>query len=430
MRNTPVRSQAVRLGLFLAGSLLAALAQAGPILAAVPPPPPEPPPPPTKPEISVKGFNVRPGETHRGDVVRFAPSVNIEGTLDGDMYVFAPTVRISGVVTGDVFVSGSQVDVTGEIKKSLRAFGANVVVDGTVNGSVLVSGGTLTLGSKAHVLENVTAYTGQFTHHGVVDGSLTFTGGTAVIGGKVQEDATLTADTIEIEPGAHFEGDVSYSTRKQMDEELKAVTGGDVAFDEEPIKTKEHRRDDDGGFQPSSFGFGKWLVFLVASSLFGCALLALFRDHEPRIVQAIQGDALRTLGIGFVSVLVTIAVCLSFILILTIPLIVLYLIAYTILYYLARVPVAVWLGGWILSRLGRPGHPYLALFVGLTILHAVFVVPILGPTVHWVLMPLLGLGAMISVFIAQRQMRKAALAMATASVPPPSAPPPSAVAAS
>jgi cytoskeletal protein CcmA (bactofilin family) len=40
--------------------------------------------------------------------MRFATSVNIEGTLDGDLYVTAQTIRISGVVTGDVFVAGSQ----------------------------------------------------------------------------------------------------------------------------------------------------------------------------------------------------------------------------------------------------------------------------------------------------------------------------------
>jgi hypothetical protein len=177
----------------------------------------------------------------------------------------------------------------------------------------------------------------------------------------------------------------------------------------------------------SKLGLGVRIVFFFASFLFGCALVALFRQHEPKIAQAIQGDALRTLGIGFVSVLVTIAVCLSVILILTIPLIALYLIAYAILYYLARVPVAVWLGGWILNRFGRPGHPYLALFFGLVILNVVFVVPILGPAVHWVLMPLLGLGAMISVFITYRQSRKAGVAVATA-VPPP--PPASAAAAS
>jgi cytoskeletal protein CcmA (bactofilin family) len=428
MRNIPARSPMIRLGLWIAALLLAVGARAVPA-TSLPIPPPEPPPPPAAPEISAKGFNIRPGETHKGDVVQIAPSVNIEGTQDGDLWVAAQNVRISGVVNGDVFFSGSDIEVTGEIKKSLRAFAANVDLDGTVNGSVLVSGATCRLGSKAHVLDNVTVYAGQFTHQGVVDGSLKFKGGTAVLGGKVQEDADITADAIEIEPGAHIGGDFSYSTRKQMDEAIRAITAGDVSFDAAPVKERRDHRNDGAESASSSLGFGTWLVFLLASFLFGCAMLALFRDYESKIVQAIQGDGLRTIGIGFVSVLVTIAVCLSVILILTIPLIALYLIAYAILFYLARVPVAVWMGDWILSRLGRPGHPYVGLLVGLTILHAVFVIPVLGPIVHWVLMPLLGLGAMISVFIAQRQMRKAALAMVGGSAQPPSAPPP-AVAAS
>jgi hypothetical protein len=40
--------------------------------------------------MSVKGFTIRPGETHKGNIVRFAPSVAIEGTLDGDLWTTAP----------------------------------------------------------------------------------------------------------------------------------------------------------------------------------------------------------------------------------------------------------------------------------------------------------------------------------------------------
>jgi cytoskeletal protein CcmA (bactofilin family) len=377
-------------GLALATSVRAAERQLPPI--------PEPPTPPMPPEVSVQGFTIRPGETHKGNVVRFAPSIVIEGTLDGDLYVTAQSVRIAGVVTGDVFAAGSQVDVTGEIRKSFRAAAGSVFMDGTVEGNVLVTGGTLTMGSKSNVKGSVSAYTGQFTHRGVVDGSLTFTGGTAVLGGKVQDDATLTADAIEIEPGAHVEGDIEYSTRKQMDEEMQAIAGGDVAFSEAPIKEKRAKDRDDHDLRPTKFGVGKWIAFFTASFLFG--------EHEPKVTVAIGTDTLRCAGIGFVSILVTIAVVLSAILLITIPFVLIYLLAYVVAAYLAKIPVAIWVGRFILEKTKRTAGPYMALFVGLVAVYVVFMIPILGILAQC-FAALLGLGAMTMTYLAHRQAKKA-----------------------
>jgi hypothetical protein len=91
MRVAMTQPAVIRLGL-----LLAALILLSPVLAAPREPQiPEPPEPPSPPEVSVQGFRVRANETHKGDVVRFAPSATIEGTLDGDLYLTASTVRIS-----------------------------------------------------------------------------------------------------------------------------------------------------------------------------------------------------------------------------------------------------------------------------------------------------------------------------------------------
>jgi cytoskeletal protein CcmA (bactofilin family) len=402
MRAADARITRIRLG-----RLVAALTLATAVRAADHPDIPEPPEPPSPPEVSVKGFTIRPGETHKGNIVRFAPSVLIEGTLDGDLYTTASTVRISGVVTGDVFAAGSTVDLTGKVEKSFRAAAGNVLVDGTVEGNVLVTGGNLVLGSKSHIEGSVTAYTGQFTHHGTVDGSLTFTGGTALLGGKVLDDATLTADAISIEPGARVEGDITYSTRKQMDAELKAIAGGDVTYDEAHVLDKKHKEKKEHKLRPTKFGVGVWIAFFTASFLFGCALLAVFKEHEPKVTLAIATDALRCTGIGFVSILVTIAVCLSVILLITIPFIVIYLIAYMVAAYLAKIPVAIWLGRFILGKVNRPSGPYLAMFVGLIALYLIFMIPFcfLGVIAQF-FTALLGLGAMTMTYLAHRQARK------------------------
>ena len=274
--------------------------------------------------------------------------------------------------------------------------------------------GSLTMGDKAHVKGNVSAFTGQMTDSGAIDGTLKFAGGTLVLGGTVGQDADLTADTIQLEKGAKIGGDVSYSSRNRLDDELKSIAGGAVSYDEHRIERKERKEAREESVVPSRFGFAKWTAFLLASYLFGCAFIALFRNREAAVVDAIRKDALRSTGIGFVSVLVTVAVILSSILLLTIPVVVLYLLAYAILWYLARVPVALWLGRTILLWVHREAGPYLALLVGLLTLHLLIVVPVLGWIVHWIVMPLLGMGAMITTYIAFREARKAAALAAAA----------------
>ena len=413
--------------------LMLLLLAVGRVAAQAPdaPKPPEPPdvvdvdpddldmPDPPHKEISLKGIHVREGETHHGDISAVAPSGLIEGTQDGDLYLWSGPLRISGAVNGDVFYFGSQLDVTGTIKRSLRAACGNVVIDGVVEGNVFAPAGSVTLGSKSHIKGNVTALSGQLVHNGVVDGTLKFSGGNVILGGKVGEDAELEADTIQIDKGARVEGDISYSARNRMDAELKTIAGGDVSFDDQPNIEREEKKE--SSILPSKTRVFFKVLFFCASFLFGCALIALLGTHEARVVEAIRTDALRCAGVGFVSFLVTIAVCLSAILIVTIIFIPIYLILYVIALYLAKIPVALWLGRTILAKLNRPSGPYLALLAGLAVLYLIFMIPILGWVAYCAVI-LLGLGAMITTYLAQRQEKKAAAAMPLSEGPPAQSP--------
>jgi cytoskeletal protein CcmA (bactofilin family) len=407
-------------------------------LAQGTPAPPEPPTPseigdedakprePAHKEISFKGIQVRAGETHHGDISAIAPSGSVEGTLDGDLWLSASSLRISGTVNGDVFFAGSELDITGTIKKSLRAVCGNLVIDGTVEGNVFAPGGSVVLGSRGHVKGNVTSLSGQLVHNGVIDGTLKFSGGNVVLGGKVGEDAELEADTIQVDKGARVEGDISYSARNRMDDELKAIAGGDVDYDERIHEERPSRArgpkvpGGDQFFPPKTKVFFR-MLFFSASFLFGCALVALFRAYEDRVVGAIRTDALRCVGVGFVSILVTTAVCMSFILIITLLFIPIYLLLYAVAWYVAKVPVALWVGRTIFERFKKQTSPYLALLVGLAVLYPFFWIPYLGWFI-WGAVNLLGLGTMITVYLAYRAERKAALGAPPAEGPPAQAP--------
>ena len=91
-------------------------------------------------------------------------------------------------------------------------------------------------------------------------------------------------------------------------------------------------------------------------------------------------DALGSLGVGFITVIVvpmaTVLVC---VLIVTIPFAALALFLYVVALYVAKLPVAIWLGQRILRWGGRPPpSPFWGLLLGAPILYLVFETPYLG----------------------------------------------------
>ena len=89
----------------------------------------------------------------------------------------------------------------------------------------------------------------------------------------------------------------------------------------------------------------------------GPAALALFIRQVPGIVSLVGGDGLRCAGFGFITfVVVPVAGLLACVLVITIPIVLIALMFFGLVVYLAKVPVAIWLGDQILARFGRTGR--------------------------------------------------------------------------
>ena len=118
---------------------------------------------------------------------------------------------------------------------------------------------------------------------------------------------------------------------------------------------------------------------------------------------------------------------LASVLIITIPLVFIAGMIFGLLVYLARVPVAIWIGSWILERLGRTRKsPYLAFLVGITALYLAFLIPYLGNLAWWATL-FVGLGAIVLYLSDQWQQRRPpgpAAPVAPPAPPSPGAPSP------
>jgi cytoskeletal protein CcmA (bactofilin family) len=329
-------------------------------------------------------------ETHIGDVYVLAEETRVDGALDGDLIAWTANLQVDGEVTGDTIIGAQHFHLTGVAQDTVRAFAQSVIIDGRIEGDLVVFSAMLRIGDGAHITGNLIACSATVTMDGTVDGELMLTGGELDIDGTVGDDARVEVDAVRLGPEARLLGDFTYSSRRDLEMDEGATIAGETIIREKPKKTE---KDDDGW---SFFSVAWWFWSTLSAMVVGLVLVALFRRAVPAVTGAIGGEPMIGALIGFGAFLVVPAASLlAILLIISLPLGVVSLVLFLVALYVAKMPVAVWLGDRLLSLLGSSApSPYLAIVIGLLLLQLVFTVPYLG-TLAKLAAIWLGLGAMI-----------------------------------
>lgn len=382
------------------------------------PPIPRPPKKVEKLMTGTKVYELKPGETHKGDLYFMSESVSIGGTQDGDLHVFGREVELldGGKVNGDLNAWVQTATLDGSMGDTVRVFCGDLTVKGKIHGDLIAVCGEITVEKDAEVTGDVDLKGANITFKGSTDGSLSAVGGQVVLGGKVAGDAALKGDVVEMQPGAQVAGDLDYTSRDRIELEDGEVVHGEVTYNKEASKPPV-----------STGGFVKWFFCTMTALLAGLGMVAIFRRSAPAVVSMVRDDALRSAGIGFITIIVVpVAAALSCILIITIPAAILVFLAWALLVYLSQVPVALWLGEWVLGKAGRPAaSPFMALLVGVPLLYIVFAIPFIGKLAIFATL-FVGYGAIVISLWSARQARRAGTLPPGGAPMSPSAPVPSA----
>lgn len=338
----------------------------------------------------VQTFDVRSGETRSGDSYSIAANIDVAGTHDGDLFALAQTALISGEITGDLLFAGQSIDISGHVGDSVRVWANGVTVTGTIDGDLIVFANQVNLHPRGHVTGNLAALAGSAIVQGRVDGDLRFTGGKVAVGGHVGRDAIIEADSIDLDAEARIGGDLEYVARKPLEIDTGEIVAGEVRFEKEV----DDEADDEPFITASSVFW--WVGYTLAAMLVGMVALGLFRRTAPAVAARIQQDAMMGALIGFgVFFVVPAAAVLAIVIVIALPLGVMALALFVVALYLAKIPVALWLGGRLLSWSGQTERsPFLALALGMPVLYLLFELPYLGFFV-WVATAWLGLGAIL-----------------------------------
>ncbi len=334
------------------------------------------------PEVTIPGGAVR-----ESDLYVLGDAVRVHGRLAGDLMAGGQRVLVDGQVDGDVFAAGRTVDLLGPIGDSTRIAGDQLTVNTTIDGDLIAGGNRLALRESAVVRGGLAAAVSALEIEGTVEEDLRVAAGEIVLRGVVLGDATVIADRLDIAPGARIDGDLDYRTRTPLGPEAAARVAGTVRY-EEPSDEDES----DGGLPGLFF----WIWQTGAALLAGLLAVALSRRVVGELVSAIAGEA--TLGalLGFGAFLIVpVGAVVVMVTVIGLPVGIIAMLLFGVALYVAKLPIAVWAGGRVLARAGRPdASPYGAMAVGIPVLYLLFAIPWLGG-LFWLVATWLGLGAMV-----------------------------------
>jgi cytoskeletal protein CcmA (bactofilin family) len=326
--------------------------------------------------IEIKaGDNVTITKPVRDDLYVAGGTVVINSPIYGDLIVTGGTVTLNDTVTFDVIAAGGKIIINGYVADDIRMAGGELQLSGNVGGDVVVAGGTISVDKSVIINGSMLVGGGEVTMDGTVEGELRAGVGQLVLNGVVKKDAdcrggelkinghilgksTLAAQEIEIGDEAEFHNDVNYWNKNESLDFKKSIKNGTAKYD----ATLELET---GQWQYLGFVSILLLLWYLGAALLTIFILQyLFSATFKKAASTALNDTLKSLGTGFLFIVtVPVAIVVSFVTIVGVPIGLILLAGYLILFMLASSITSVVVANWInnVYYSGKWGHTKLLL---------------------------------------------------------------------
>lgn len=302
-------------------------------------------------------------------------NIKFSGIVEGDLISGCQTLTSKGTVEGNLMAAAKELDISGEVGGSFRGFAQNISLDGKLKRNFLGFAQNINLKEGSEVGGDIIAYCSELKISGEIGKGVRTGACCVVISGIINGDVFANADEITILPDAKIYGNLNYKSKKEAKIERGAVITGETNWTK-ILPEKEKR----------GWGWGKLLVkflFFCASLVTGFFMLLVAKKEVKAAKDAVFKDFLKNLGLGFVFVIcIPIAAIILLFTVLGIPISIIAIFAYLILFYIAKIFVGFALGEKVLQLFKAEGMPAPAwsLVVGLLLIYILFLIPYL----HWI----------------------------------------------
>jgi cytoskeletal protein CcmA (bactofilin family) len=276
------------------------------------------------------------------------------------------------------------VDIRGTVTGDVRAAGQVVTVEAKVDHSASLAGSSVRVGSDATIEKDLQIAGSTSTVEGTVGRDVDAAGSSVAISGMVGGDVQATTDTLQLGSDAKINGNVTYYSHNIVSKTANTHINGKITRKEPPV---DHEQRNQSPVLGIVFSFFALLSLAFVS-------LALF----PRKLQALTDLALTQPGM---TVLIGLAACIgvpalilvSFMTVIGVMVGIVLLLAWVGIMLLSGIFASYYVGRLILMRTS-PQHPFVAMLVGVAILSALLLIPIVN-VIALVMTALFGSGMVV-----------------------------------
>jgi len=301
-------------------------------------------------------------------------NIKFSGKIEGDFVSASQTLTSKGTVGGNLMSAARDLDISGEVGGSFWGGAQNISFTGRLKRNFLGFAQTINLKEGSEVGGDVIAFCQELKISGKVGKGVRAGVESLVISGIINGDISVKADEISIMPDAKINGNLHYKSKKEAKIEKGAQITGETKWTKLTPKKKK-------GLTPGKL-FWKFLFF-CASFLTGLFMLLIAKREVKAAKESVFKDFLKNLGLGFVFVIcIPIALIILLFTVIGIPISIIVLFAYLVLFYIAKIFVGYALGEKVLQLFKTNGSPapVWSLLVGLVILYILFLIPYF----HWI----------------------------------------------
>ncbi|MFH1891703.1 MAG: polymer-forming cytoskeletal protein [Candidatus Zixiibacteriota bacterium] len=337
------------------------------------------------------GDEVYVSEKINDDLLLGGTDVKFDGEIHGDVIAAGMDIVVDGTVDGNINAAGYTVKAGGLVYRSVRLAGYKVTADGRIGNNLMLMGGIARVGSTCEVQNDVFISSGKAFVHGTVLGNLQIEADEVVISGTVDRDVDISAGKVTIDRSAVILGNLTYSSPEKATIADGAQIEGDTKY----------KKKTAGDTEDSFSSFFETAILFVGAYIVGLFLIGFCRRPCCSTRDIILSDLPRSFGFGLVLfIVVPIALVLALVTVIGIPVGVVALLLYVILFYVSKLFVALAIGDKLLSTLSSspgPKSQALALLIGLVVLTILFNLPYIGWMLY-LLTVMVGLGSILMAF--------------------------------
>ncbi len=338
----------------------------------------------------VAGEEVFISEAVSEDLYSAGGLLNVKNDVNGDLVAGGGSVYVDGNISQDVMMGGGDVTLNGEIGDDVRVIGGSLKVDATIKGDLIAAGGDVNITDDTFVGGDMNLAAGNIVAGGEVNGDLRVAVGAIYLNTDVKGDAILANfDSIKFGPGARIQGNLSYRAHEPL-EIPEGVVQGEVIFKEiQTPHVEESVPAIIAGFSLYSF---------LATLFFGLFMIWLFRHYVTHTANTAYESTLKSLGIGFLILLLTPIVALVFLITtIGVPVALVLIAMWAVFLYVGKIMAAMLIGFKVVRVNSKSsfGRVFGSFALGALIYTLVGMVPVVGWVINFLIV-LIALGSMAS----------------------------------